>query len=89
MATPMTLDNRGNYQPWHQPDYGRDAAGKRVAIPAGHRLLRRGSLLKAGDVPFDVYAGWRSPIQAQSFCILNSFHAQSQGRWTTWARPNP
>ena len=82
----MTLDKNGNYEPWKQPEYGFDAQDKKVTPPAGYEILLEGKVIREGDVPFDVYAGW---MKSDGWHWVNRCYSRSEGRWTTWARPVP
>jgi hypothetical protein len=81
---PMKLDNKGNYSPWVQPQYGFDAEGNKVKPKRGYRIAKENSVIRGNFIVFDVYAGW---IRSDGYQAKNKFHARSSGRWTTWARP--
>jgi ribA/ribD-fused uncharacterized protein len=81
----MKLDEKGNYTPWEQPEYGYDAEGEKVNPEDGFRLLPKGELIRAGDKPFDVYSGWLD-IGYNHFDARNGHFTHSHGRWTTWER---
>lgn len=90
----MNLDEHGNYSPWRQPQYGKDASDSGVVVPIGYELIRENGELRHGDVPFDVYSGWlipeklsRDPSKCKYPDLRYNSHARSDGRWTTWARP--
>lgn len=80
----MTLNKDGNYEPWVQPKYGTDAQDNPVTPPAGYVVLPESTVIRDGDIPFDVYAGWMQP---DGWHWINKCYSQSDGRWTTWARP--
>lgn len=90
----MTLNKDGNFNPWRQPPYGKDANDCNVVPPIGYILVLLNDLLITGDVPFDVYAGWlapkrppRNPAACEYPDLRYHSSARSDGRWTAWARP--
>ena len=80
----MKLDKDGNYSPWTQPNYGKDAYGAILQPPEGYEIAPEGTQIESGWLAFDVYSGWKSGGEYHS---RNKLYTKSDGRWTAWARP--
>lgn len=87
----MTLDSEGNFDPWVQPKYGFNAEDVAVVAPPEYVLLEKNVKILPGDIPFDVYSGWlwtdQGGLPKNNWYSKNGCHTSSEGRWTTWARP--
>lgn len=68
---------------WKQPLYGFDRNNNRVVPEKGYALVAEGDVIKTGDKPFDIYAGW---MESDGYHAKMRYHARSNGRWTCWER---
>lgn len=71
------------YSKMSSAKYGFDAYGNEVEAPEGYEVLIGGIKLEESDRPFDVYSGW---LPVGHVNTRYTFRAQSEGRWTTFAR---
>lgn len=75
-------------EPTQMSTYAKHADGQNINPPNNYTILPLNTTLTNGDIPFDVYSGWRETTSYDpTYDPLYHCYAIDDGRWTAWARP--